>query len=87
MPSVFSFLWGAKFRGKLTRIIPQLSVSLFILFLICGVFVSQERKKIEKINDGTARHDREHTLTKKIGFIGISLFLALLCGYLIGKLF
>jgi hypothetical protein len=65
----------------------RLSLSFFILALICAGFVSQEKRKIDAVSDDSARRIRERALAKKVGFIGIALIVALPCGYLIGRQF
>jgi hypothetical protein len=69
------------------KISVRLSVSFFILALICGGFVSQERRKIEAVSDDSVRLTRERALAKKVGLIGVALAVALPCGYLIGRQF
>ncbi len=76
----FGILGGQKFSARL-------SVAIFVLALICGAFVSQERKKIEAVRNDAVRRVRERGLARKIGFVGVALAAALLCGYLIGQQF
>ena len=65
----------------------RLSVSFCILALLCGGFVSQERRKIEAVRDDSVRLAREKALARKVGLIGVALAVALPCGYLLGRQF
>lgn len=67
------------------KISVRLSVTFFILALICAGFVSQERRKIESVGDDFVRLTRERALVRKAGLIGIALAVALPCGYLLGR--
>jgi hypothetical protein len=87
VPFALPYLGLSGFRGGLHKIVPKFAVAFFVVAMICGAFVTQERRKLEAISDDQVRDKCERALARKIGFIGIALALALLCGYFLGQQF
>ena len=83
-PIALPFFGITGFRGDLANMTPTLGIAVCVLAFVSGVFVTQERRKIEVLSDNQRRTELEKALSKKMMFLLIALVASMSAGYLIG---